>query len=914
MNGFRAREAELRKYLENQKSDCVLALCDTRLKSETEIRSFDGYCMMREDKEETQNTATAGGVALVVPNGWSCVQKTLTKGNGYEALAATILSTAANQPPFKIVVIYNHPGHYITDSIVREFKEITFNGEDIGGFIVGDLNCPHAAFGSRTTNEYGNRLLQLIQQENLIVFPTHSPTYFSNASGLENVLDLVIADNSGSRLVESCFVDSDIGSDHLPVVARLNFGSESSPSRQVTDLVLWALTVDRRLENFIPPDNIPDYISSINEIFKDSKLQNTRSVAQKKRALPREILININLRKSLLKNRKRASSNLAKLILTKQYNRINHKVQEQIRKFDEIRIQNLAESVGCARTTYEMWQRFNSYKNNQRAAEEPQAPLVMPDGKLTSNNEEKCNEFARYLHSVHQTPDDPRFDQAFKREVDRQIAEENKIIDTESIPPVSLEALNELLADSKSNSSPGEDGISYAVLKKCSDSTKKVICDLLNVCLKENVFPSQWKKAKVRMVPKPGRDWKLAANYRPISLLPCLGKLLERYIYKYLLIELHQKNYFNKNQAGFTKCRSGHEHLFRLAQGIENGFKGRQCTLGLFLDVKAAFDSVWTSGLKLKINRIGLPLQLKNLLFSFLDERTLNVNINGIWSERVDLKAGTPQGSILSPILYLIFVNDITECFDPSNVETSQYADDIGMWTTQTDARYAVTTLQGEIRKLEVWCRQWQVSLHPAKSILVLFTKCPRHGLQLPGGASVEVFGETIVASSEAKFLGVIFDARLTWEPQTRHLVAKAYKRLNVLRSISAVSDTAPKPDIMKKLYEQTIRSIFEYCSLCIINAAECHLRKLQLIQNQAVRTILQTTAYVSIHDLHDCAGLPLIKNHLIETAKTRLSKMEKTSPLINSVILDHKKLVHITENESTLDVINRFTHNITGE
>ena len=108
----------------------------------------------------------------------------------------------------------------------------------------------------------------------------------------------------------------------------------------------------------------------------------------------------------------------------------------------------------------------------------------------------------------------------------------------------------------------------------------------------------------------------------------------------------------------------------------------------------------------------------------------------------------------------------------------------------------------------------------------------------------------------------------------------------------------------MKKLYEQTIRSIFEYCDLCIINAADCHLRKLQLVQNQAVRIILNTPAYVSINDLHDCAGLPLIKSHLIECAKIRLSKMEKISPLIKTVILDHKRLAHITENESTLDII----------
>ena len=110
------------------------------------------------------------------------------------------------------------------------------------------------------------------------------------------------------------------------------------------------------------------------------------------------------------------------------------------------------------------------------------------------------------------------------------------------------------------------------------------------------------------------------------------------------------------------------------------------------------------------------------MLFSFLDERTLNVNTNGIWSERVDLRAGTPQVLILSLILYLIYVNDVTDNLDLAKVDASQYADNIGMWTTHADARVAELTMQRELMKLEGWCRRWQVSLHPAKSQFVLFT------------------------------------------------------------------------------------------------------------------------------------------------------------------------------------------------
>ena len=108
----------------------------------------------------------------------------------------------------------------------------------------------------------------------------------------------------------------------------------------------------------------------------------------------------------------------------------------------------------------------------------------------------------------------------------------------------------------------------------------------------------------------------------------------------------------------------------------------------------------------------------------------------------------------------------------------------------------------------------------------------------------------------------------------------------------------------MVKLYKSTIRTIFEYCSLCIINAAECHIIKLQLIQNQALRLVLRTPAYVSIDDLHDCSGIPRIKDHIIEFARKRFLSMEHRSPLIGQVIYEYSEVKHITENASALDTI----------
>ena len=212
--------------------------------------------------------------------------------------------------------------------------------------------------------------------------------------------------------------------------------------------------------------------------------------------------------------------------------------------------------------------------------------------------------------------------------------------------------------------------------------------------------------------------------------------------------------------------------------------------------------------------------------------------------------------------------------------------------------------MQAEINKVEKWCQKWQVSLNPVKSKLVLFTKCPRHKEEVErNGLFIQLFEESIQPCNEAEFLGVMFDSRLTWEPQTRKMVTKAYKRLNLLRSIATLTKH-PKKDNLLQIYNATIRSIFEYVSPCILNAAETHLEKIQLVQNQALRVILRTPAYVTIKDLHDCSGLPRLRSHLIDFAKKQLHAIKSVSPLINSIVEEYKTVQHITENESLFDII----------
>ena len=277
------------------------------------------------------------------------------------------------------------------------------------------------------------------------------------------------------------------------------------------------------------------------------------------------------------------------------------------------------------------------------------------------------------------------------------------------------------------------------------------------------------------------------------------------------------------------------------------------------------------------------------------------VNENGEMSDQVHLAAGTPQGSCMSPVLYLIFVNDLSEGFDQFGLKTSQYADDVSLRATCDSSAAAANMVQKGLTSLETWCKKWQVAMNPSKSKLVLFTRCPRHKKE--GAIDVKLFGESIPFAPEAEFLGVTFDSYLTWEAQTAKIVARAYTRLNLIRIVSGLTKEK-NPTVLLKLYQSIILSVYEYSSICLISAAECHLEKLQLQQNQALRCILNLPAYVSIKDLHDASGIKLIKDHLIYFAQLRLRAMQVSSEIVKDSILCFDQVQHIKTNCSPLDIL----------
>ena len=317
----------------------------------------------------------------------------------------------------------------------------------------------------------------------------------------------------------------------------------------------------------------------------------------------------------------------------------------------------------------------------------------------------------------------------------------------------------------------------------------------------------------------------------------------------------------------------------------------------MFLDIQAAFDPVWLDGLRYKLRQLNIAEKFQNVLSSFLDCRTLKVDVSGQKSEFVNLEAGTPQGSCISPILYAIFVNDLP---DFVSCKKCQFADDIGIWSSAQTVLEAQVNLQLGLKEIEKWCSKWRIKLNTDKKKVFVFSRCPRHSGSVP---VLQLSNAYLQQYESIDLLGVTYDSRLTWRAHLETLVAKAQSKLNLLRAVAALRKEA-SPNILVKLYKSILRSTFEYSSIAFINTASNHFEKLQHVQNICLRVALKLPAYTPTDLLHDAAGIPKIKSHLVEFSKKRLKKMSEKSTLVVELVSHFGQIQYVEHHLSPLEIL----------
>lgn len=342
------------------------------------------------------------------------------------------------------------------------------------------------------------------------------------------------------------------------------------------------------------------------------------------------------------------------------------------------------------------------------------------------------------------------------------------------LEPVSTTEIENIIKNLKNKKSVGTDDVAVKALKAVANEISEPLQILIEASMETGTFPTSLKTAKVIPIFKKG-DRESIENYRPVSVLSAFSKVFERVLYNRISNFLKKYKLLNENQHGFRSGRSTETASVELVDFIQRELDAGRSVVGIFFDLSRAFDTLNLDFVKMKLSNLGIRGNALSIVMSFLRERRLLVNVNGYESDLHDVNIGAAQGSILAPLIFLLFVNDLSL---PGI--TIKFADDTSVGIAADNEEALIEQIHQVCDSMKQWCTSNRLILNQYKTVTINFYK----NIQSKSGI--------LNSSNQTKFLGTFLDEKTSWEPQIDHIcagLAKSYYALLKLKN-SVPTDT----------------------------------------------------------------------------------------------------------------------------
>lgn len=867
-HGVLSRKAELRNFLQDRNIDIAL-ISETHLQKSNYF-NIPCYTTYRSDRQIPPHHCQrpAGGTAVLV----------------HRRITHHVIPIIPQTPIEHTIIQINYRGEnvriisaYIPPTAklhMASFQKLLHSGEPT--ILMGDLNSKHPLWNSRVTNLHGKVLHKyLARNPDTIALGPDVPTFYSfNYRARPDVLDIAVLKNF-NHFHELVCID-DLSSDHNPIILTVgtNLAQRLPPKKEVKR-VDWRKYAEHLLRispksnaDITTSDDVDCQVSQVEGIINTALTSSTytSSCSRTKAEMPPHIL------EELAKKRK--------LRRTWQFTR-----SPTIKK--QLNAQILLVKALLETHAVEEWDKFLSTVTTQNGSlwklnrqlltpKTPNNPLHGYNGLVYSHTD-KAETFADSLQDQF-TPNPHIYVDDHVEHVENYL-EEYLSCPIGPLPdPFTCDQVAKTIHRLHPRKSPGLDNVGNTALKNLPSPMVRTITHIFNGIMRTGHFPSSWKRAKIIMILKPRKSALFPQNFRPISLLPSLSKVFERLVNKQLTYILHDT--IRPEQFGFRSEHSTTLQLVNVINSLADGFNKHAHTIAVFLDISKAFDKVWHEGLLYKLAHSPLPPCYVHLIRSYLDNRWFQVSVEGTLSTPRPIEAGVPQGSVLGPLLYLMYTNDIPL---HNTVKLRLFADDSMFYYQTLNLEYGASIIQRQLDTLEPWLMKWRVAVNTDKTEAIRFTQTrttPKTHLSLNNSP--------IAWKKQVRYLGVTLDSRLKFNAHVKQIIGRA--RYTRSKLYPVICGTSPlKISTRLSMYKTYIRPITAYAApawYSLLSASG--KRRLDSFQNSVLRSISNSPWYVRNATIYQGLKVPTFEEFVIKLTKTLTLRAESSHhEHLSSIVTD---------------------------